>query len=51
MQVHDELLIETLQEEKEQVIALLEEEMRAAASLKVELEVGTESGLDWYEAH
>jgi DNA polymerase I-like protein with 3'-5' exonuclease and polymerase domains len=33
------------------VIALLEEEMRGAADFSVELEVGTESGHDWYEAH
>lgn len=51
LQVHDELLIETLEEEKEQVIALLEEEMKNAVSLKVSMEVGTETGYDWYDAH
>lgn len=51
LQVHDELLIETAQEEKEAVIALLEEEMRGAAELSVELAVGTACGMDWYEAH
>ena len=51
LQVHDELLIETVQEEKEAVIALLEEEMRGAAQLSVELAVGTAWGMDWYEAH
>ena len=44
LQVHDELLIETAEEEKEAVIVLLEEEMRGAADLKVELAVGTECG-------
>ena len=51
LQVHDELLIETVQEEKDAVIALLEEEMRGAADLAVELAVGTAWGMDWYEAH
>ena len=51
LQVHDELLIETVEKEKEAVIALLEEEMQKAANLSVELEVGTESGNNWYEAH
>ena len=51
LQVHDELLIETAEEEKEKVIALLEEEMQKAADLKVELAVGTACGQDWSEAH
>lgn len=51
LQVHDELLVETAEAEKESVIALLEEEMRGAAALSVELSVGTEWGYDWYDAH
>ncbi|MCM1284313.1 MAG: DNA polymerase I [Muribaculaceae bacterium] len=51
LQVHDELLIETAESEKEAVIALLEEEMRGAADLSVELEIGTEFGYNWYDAH
>ncbi len=51
LQVHDELLIETPEAEKEEVILLLEEEMQNAADLSVALAVGTESGYDWYEAH
>lgn len=51
LQVHDELLIETVEEEKEAVIALLEEEMAGAVSLSVDMEVGTEVGYNWYEAH
>ncbi len=50
LQVHDELLIETLEEEKEQVKALLEEEMTEAASLSVKLEVDLHTGSDWYDA-
>lgn len=51
LQVHDELLVETEESEKEQVIALLEKEMKNAVSLSVEMEVGTETGRNWYDAH
>ena len=51
LQVHDELLIETVESEKDAVVALLEEEMAGAVSLSVEMEVGTECGYNWYEAH
>ena len=51
LQVHDELLIETKESEKDAVIALLEEEMHAAAQMQVALEVGTAWGYNWYEAH
>lgn len=50
LQVHDELLIETLKEEKEQVRIILEEEMAQAAELSVRLEVDLHTGSDWYEA-
>lgn len=51
LQVHDELLIETVESEKEAVIALLEEEMKHAVSLDVDMEVGTACGYNWYDAH
>ena len=51
LQVHDELLIETKESEKDAVIALLEEEMHQVASLSVPLEVGTAWGGNWYDAH
>ncbi len=51
LQVHDELLVETVSEEKDTVIQLLEEEMEGAAKLSVEMEVETACGLNWYEAH
>ena len=51
LQVHDELLIETKESEKDAVIALLEEEMHQVASLSVPLEVGTAWGANWYDAH
>ncbi len=50
LQVHDELLLEVRIGEEEQVSCLLEEEMKAAASLTVELEVDMQSGGNWYEA-
>ena len=50
LQVHDELLIETCEEEKGQVKAILEEEMVHAAELSVKLEVDLHTGNDWYEA-
>ncbi len=51
LQVHDELLVETAEEEKEQVAAILKEEMQGAADLSVSLEIDTEFGYNWYEAH
>ena len=51
LQVHDELLIETREAEKDKVIKLLEKEMRGAVDMKVSMEVGTECGYDWYDAH
>ena len=50
LQVHDEILIEAAKEEEEQIIRILEEEMKGAASLAVTLEVDVHSGTDWYEA-
>lgn len=50
LQVHDELLIETKEEEKDKVAAILEEEMKGAAKLSVSLEVDLHIGSNWYEA-
>lgn len=50
LQVHDELLIETLEEEEEQVRGILSEEMQNAADLAVKLEIDLHTGHDWYEA-
>lgn len=50
LQVHDELLIEVKAEELEVVSRILEEEMKGAAELAVELEVDMHSGKNWYEA-
>ena len=50
LQVHDELLIETKKEEIAAVSRILEEEMKGAAHLAVELEVDMHEGESWYEA-
>lgn len=50
LQVHDELLIETSKDEIAQVSTILEEEMKGAAKLLVELEVDMHQGNNWYEA-
>ena len=50
LQVHDELLIETAEEETEQVAKILEEEMGHAAELAVTLEIDLHTGKNWYEA-
>lgn len=50
LQVHDELLIETKKEELAAVSRILEEEMKGAARLAVELEVDMHEGDSWYEA-
>ena len=50
LQVHDELLVETVPEELEKAAGILREEMMGAADLAVELEIDLHSGSSWYEA-
>ncbi|MCM1026362.1 MAG: DNA polymerase I [Roseburia sp.] len=50
LQVHDELVVETLREEEEQVRRILEENMKSAAELAVTLEIDLHAGENWYEA-
>ena len=50
LQVHDELLIETAEDELEKVKTILEEEMKKAADLSVTLEIDMHTGKNWYEA-
>ena len=49
LQVHDELLIETPENEADYVKKILQEEMEAAADISVPLEVSVSTGTDWYE--
>ena len=50
LQVHDELIIDTLIEEKDQVIKILTEEMEGAVSLSVPLTASVGIGKTWYDA-
>ncbi len=49
LQIHDELIIDTLISEKEQVQKLLKEEMENAVKLSVKLTVEVGSGKTWYD--
>ncbi len=49
LQVHDELVIETLKSEEEQVRQILLQNMQEAARLAVTLEVDLHTGENWYE--
>lgn len=51
LQVHDELLVEATEKEKEQVKQILLEEMPNAVTLSVPLEVEVMEGMDWKQAH
>ena len=50
LQVHDEIMVETPEVEKEKVKEIVKEEMENAAKLSVELKVDVEEGKDWYTA-
>ena len=51
LQVHDELLIETYEDEMEQVKEILSREMKQAVDLAVPLEIDLNVGKNWYDAH
>lgn len=51
LQVHDELLVECAEKDKEKVRGILHDEMAGAADVRVPLEVEVEEGRDWFEAH
>ena len=50
VQVHDELLIETLKEEEQEVKQILKKEMENVIKLDVPLKAEVTEGNDWYEA-
>ena len=50
LQVHDELIIEAFEEEKEAVKAILKEEMENAVNLRVPLVIDMSEGKSWYDA-
>ena len=49
LQVHDELIIDAFEEEKEQVAQMLQYEMENAVHLQVPLTVEVRCGKSWYE--
>ena len=51
MQVHDELIIECPQEEKERICDILKEEMENACELAAPLTADVNSGKTWFETH
>lgn len=51
MQVHDELVLEAPENEKDEVMALVKNEMEEVIELKVPLKVEIASGKNWDEAH
>ena len=51
LQVHDELIVESPDEETERVSLLLKEEMERAAELSVPLTAEVKCGHSWAEAH
>ncbi len=50
LQVHDEVILNVLNDEKDEVVELVRNAMEGAADLKVPLKVGIESGENWYDA-
>lgn len=51
LQVHDELIVEAPEEEREAVTALLREEMEGALAMDAPLVAEAKTGHDWYTAH
>ena len=51
LQVHDELVVDMVREERDRVTAIVAEEMEAAASLRVRLVAECGVGRNWLEAH
>jgi DNA polymerase-1 len=50
LQVHDELVLEVVEDELERVVALVREQMGAAADLAVPLDVSIGTGSSWHHA-
>jgi DNA polymerase-1 len=50
LQIHDELLIETVQEEKDEIYEILKSSMENAAKLSIPLKVEVSEGKSWFQA-
>ena len=51
LQVHDELILEVVDEELDEVKSIVKETMEKAASLRIPLKVNIEHGSDWGQFH
>ena len=51
LQVHDELVVEATNDERDEVVELLKSEMGKAMDLSVPLDVDVGQGQNWAEAH
>ena len=51
LQVHDELIIETVKEELDEVKSLIKDLMESAITLDIPLKVDVEVGASWYDTH
>ena len=51
LQVHDELVFETPEEELERLVTMIREEMEGVFPLRVPLKVDINRGKNWDEAH
>ena len=49
LQIHDELIIEAAEEEKEIVSKILKDSMESACKLSVNLDVDLQTGKTWFE--
>ena len=49
LQIHDELLVETAEDEMSLVADIMEKEMKNAAERAVSLEIDLHTGKNWYE--
>ena len=49
LQVHDELIVEALEEEIDKVCSIVKEEMESAVNLQVHLDVDLNVGDSWFE--
>lgn len=50
LQIHDELIVDSPLEEKDEVISILKEKMESAAKLKCPIKADISYGKSWYEA-
>ena len=51
MQIHDELVLEVLQQELKEIVALLHDKMESAYELLVPIKVNVKQGANWFEMY